>query len=280
MHPRRLHRPDGCGGEQLHAVERSAGQMETEVVHHVGGRHVDAACRRGSDRTKRKPAALIIDHGIGSCGIGRSLQFLNREANLMHSQWRQDTLAREILPRLAGNLFSNHASGHIAEILVLIGLADIAARLEELHCCQHLLCRPIAGHPDPVVTWQPAAVTQQVDNRDPLGGNRVVQAKLREVFSHRLMPVEPAFIRQHGQPCRGEGLGDRAEDKLSVHRHGQASCHVALTEPLEEDGCIVLHDGNRETGNLPLGHRLADQRVRDHPASLRFRSGSRAQDDR
>ena len=160
MHARSLQSSDPRSGQQLHAVKRAACQVEAQVVRHVGDRHVDPAGRHGANRPTRAPTTLVRKHRVRTRGIGRPLQFLDREPEVPHAKRREDAFAGEVLPGLAGDALGHHARGHVSKVLILIGLADVAARLQMPHRRQHLSGRQIARYPDPVVARQAALVTE------------------------------------------------------------------------------------------------------------------------
>ena len=179
---------------------------------------------------------------------------------MSHAERREDTDTGELFPGLAADPLGNHAGDHVAEVLVLEGLADVAAGFQVAHRRQHLLPCAVGGYPGPVMPRQSAVVGQQIDDSDPVGGDWIVQAEFRQVLAHRLEPIEPPLVSQHGKPRGREGLGDRAQEELRAGGDRQGRLHIALAECLHQDRFVMLHDRDGETGDPPLGHGSFDQR--------------------
>jgi len=108
---------------------------------------------------------------------------------------------------------------------------------------------------------QAGVVGQQVTHRNAVGRDRVVQPEFRKIVANRLGPVETPLVDQHREARGRERLGDRANCKLGLRCRSQPCFDVALTPGFEKDGLAVLHDGHRNTGHLPLRHRLCGEGV-------------------
>jgi hypothetical protein len=61
-----------------------------------------------------------------------------------------------------------------------------------------------------------------------------VQAEFRDVFAHRLVPIQAPLVHQERQARGGERLGDRADQELRVGRHLQAGFDIAQAIGLEQ----------------------------------------------
>ena len=142
----------------------------------------------------------------------------------------------------------------VAKIIVLPGGADIAAQFEMPHHTEHFGGRAIAGKMHPVMARQSRLMAQQVAHRDPLGRDRVAEAKPRHVVAHRFGPVEPPLLVQQRNGGRGEGFGDRAHHELRRGGYREIRLNVALTIGLRERDLTVLHHHNSCARHLPVGH--------------------------
>jgi hypothetical protein len=124
------------------------------------------------------------------------------------------------------------------------------------------------------MTRQSGMVAEQIDSSDALRRDRVVESKLRQIVAHRLGPIEAPLVDQHREAKRREGLGDRAEDELRIHRDGQGRLHVTQSISLDPISLAVSRDSQRETGDLPFLHSFADEGVEIIGESVRHGSAS------
>lgn len=108
---------------------------------------------------------------------------------------------------------------------------------------------------------QAAVVAQQIAHRNAVGSDCIVQAEFRNIVTHRLGPIEAAFVDQHRQTRRGERLRNGADRKLRVGRRRQSRFGVALAIRSQERCLAILHDGNCCRRYFPFRHRLIGQGV-------------------
>ena len=113
----------------------------------------------------------------------------------------------------------------------------------------------------PVVARQPRLMAQQVAHRDPLGRDRVAQAKLGHVVAHRFGPVEPPLMVQQRDGGCGERFGDRADHELRRWRNRQACFGIALTIRPRQGHLAILHHGERCARHLPVGHDIGGEMI-------------------
>ena len=104
-------------------------------------------------------------------------------------------------------------------------------------------------------------MAEQIAHRDAVGRDGVMQPEFRDVVPHRLLPIHPPLVHQKGQARGGERLRDRADLELRVGGHRQAGFDIAKAIGLEERHLAVLHDRNGEARDLPLVHRVCDERI-------------------
>ena len=104
-------------------------------------------------------------------------------------------------------------------------------------------------------------MAEQIDSRDPLGRECIVQAKFRQIVAHRLLPIEARLIDQHRKAESGEGLGDRAEDELRIRGDRQVRLYIAQSISFDPVCLVVARDRQRQTGDLPFVHSFADEGV-------------------
>jgi hypothetical protein len=149
----------------------------------------------------------------------------------------------------------------VAKIIVLPGRTDIAAQFEMPHHTEHFGGRAIAGKMHPVMARQSRLMAQQVAHRDPLGRDRVAEAKPRHVVAHRFGPVEPPLMVQQRNGGRGEGFGDRADHELRRRRHRQVRFDIALTISPRQRHLAILHHGERDTRHFPVGHHIGGEMI-------------------
>lgn len=129
------------------------------------------------------------------------------------------------------------------------------------HHTKHFGGRPITGEMHPVMARQPRLMAQQVAHRDPLGRDRVAQAKLGHVVAHRFGPVEPPLMVQQRDGGRGEGFGDRADHELRRRRHRQVRLRIALAISPRQRHLAILHDGEHCARHLPVGHDFGGEMI-------------------
>ena len=85
-------------------------------------------------------------------------------------------------------------------------------------------------------------------------GDWIGEGETGHDLAHRAVPIEAAFVDQHGEAGDGEGLGDRADGENSIGRHRHLVFDVAKAVASAIERLAVPDDADREAGNLPLGH--------------------------
>jgi len=77
--------------------------MESKTIYHVGDCCVQSARWYGADRVECRTLASVVIHPVGPRGIRRLFQVGRREAEIPHTQRREDAFACKILPGFAEN---------------------------------------------------------------------------------------------------------------------------------------------------------------------------------
>ena len=234
--------------------------MQPHPVREVRDRRVDRARRGGPDRQPHRRQPGILVHHVGPRRFICGFKLVQAEAD-RHAEPIGQPRADERLKALSAEAFDQQARDVVAEVAVLPGGADIAAQFEMPHHAEHFGGRAIADKMHPVMARQPRLMAQEIAHRDPLGRDRVAEAKLRHVVAHRFGPVEPPLMVQQRDRGRGEGFGDRADHELRRRRHRQVGFDIALTISPRQRQLAVLHHGKRRTRHLPVGHDVGGELI-------------------
>ena len=257
---RRMQFADQRCRQQTLAVELAFAQMQPHPVREVGDRGVDRAGRGSADRQAHGRQPCILVHHVRPRRFIGSFKIVQTEAD-GHAEPICQPSADERLKTLSAEAFDEQTRDVVAEVVVLPGSADIAAQFEMPHDTEHFGGRPIARKMHPVMARQPRLMAQQVAHRDPLGRDRVVQAKLGHVVAHRFGPVEPPLMVQQRDGGRGERFGDRADHELRRRRNRQVRLDIALTISPRQRHLAILHHGECNTRHLPIGHDIGDEMI-------------------
>ena len=247
----RGHVVDGARAEDARAFEFPAiGQhlREAQVIASRGNQAVAARKKRlrfAEVDEFRRLAAIDVGHGLGEPVLlfGRHLK-----SGIDHFQRLEDAFGEKTVQRLSGSDFDDTAE-HVSGVAVLPGgsrlelqrqLGERAAEIgkhpflrEDVGIFVHLLHR-VQGAEHAVC--QAGSVAQQVlhgdlpfrvDQRE----HRLAFAvgrfdadfhvfELGNVFRHRLLQAEPAFLDQHHRGDADDRLGHgiEAEDRIGAHR--------------------------------------------------------------
>ena len=162
---------------------------------------------------------------------------------------------------MSADPFDQKTNEVVAEVIVLICRAKIAVGFEMSHEAQQLGGCAIAREIHPVVPRQAGLMRQDVEDCEPFGRHRIVQAKLRKIVTDRFGPVEAPFMVQQRHSSRGEGLGDRRDHELRCGGDRQICFNVALTIGLCEHDLAVLHHRDRCARRLQFGHGIGGKTV-------------------
>ena len=159
------------------AVELPAGQLGQQPPGHVGGAGVDRA--GGRDRRQR-PLRHMHDDAVparvrGGVVVVRQ-HLVHGQVRAAHPKRLKQPAAREVLPRDAGEGLHHVPRDEVPEVAVLELLAQVLAQRQEPQGADDLGAGP-ARLPDPgqVVPGQPGPVRQQVNDRQAVGSDGIVQ---------------------------------------------------------------------------------------------------------
>ena len=160
------------------------------------------------------------------CGVATSLPVPERGdigERVGHAERREDALADEIVPTLAGDRGNQLAGRDVEQVVVGIGAAETGGGLDEAQALDDLVAAQVAGREEHQVSRaqaESAAVRQQVADGHLARDVGVVQLEAGHVLRHRVVPADLAFIHQHGERGGGErlGVGRDAEQRLRGDR--------------------------------------------------------------
>ena len=127
-----------------------------------------------------------------------------------HAERREDAVAHEIVPALAGDRRDELPGRDVEQVVVGVGAAETGGRLDEAQALDDFVAAEVAGRKEHQVAGaqaEPAAVRQQVADRHLAGDVRVVHLEGGHVLGDRVVPADLAFVHQHGERGAGERLG-------------------------------------------------------------------------
>jgi len=253
VNARRMQLADQRGRQQALAVDLAPAQMQSHPACQVRNRGVDRPAGQGPDRQADCRQARVLVHHVGPRRVRGSLEVLEREAD-RHAERIGQPRADEGLVTLSAQALDDEAGNVVAEVVVLPGRAQIAARVQVPHRAHELGRRAIARHMHPVVPRQSGLMAQQVAHRHPLARHRILQTELRQVLAHRLGPVDAPLALQQRHGRRGERLGDRADQELRRGGNRQVPFHITHPIRLCQHHLAVLHHRQRRPRHLPVVH--------------------------
>ena len=160
------------------------------------------------------------------------------------------------------------SGGQVHDVLIAEVGAHAPRRLEKAHAPQDFIAIVVGRVPHQVSALQATAMRQQIANGQLARDVRIVHLDIGEVRGGGIVPSHLALVDEHGDERRRKRLRRRAdrEERMLIDRLGVA--HRACAVTLHEHDRIVLDDGNREPGNLPVLHRLRDVLVEAGERSL------------
>ena len=101
----------------------------------------------------------------------------------------------------------------------------------------------------------------QVARSEMRGGVFVVDPKIRQVFAHRLVPIEFSLPHQGGERRDRELLRHRSDRHLRFRGHRQFFLHVAQAVAFREHHVVAHHHRDRDAGDLKCFQLLLDDCV-------------------
>lgn len=192
---RHMQRIDQRSRQQALTIKLALAEMQQHPVREAGDRGVDRSGSHGLERETRGRQPRVLTHHVRAGSVGRGFKIVQGEAN-RHTKPVGQSRAYERFIALPADPFDEEANDVVAEVVVLMGRADIEAGFEIPHDAQQFSGCVTGWEIHPVVTWQPGLMTQEVEYCDPLGRHRIVQAKLGKIVTYGLGPVEASFILQ------------------------------------------------------------------------------------
>src|SRR5215472_4486973 len=84
----------------------------------------------------------------------------------------------------------------------------------------------------------------------------VGKLKLREVTLDAVVPVDLAFVDQHGDRSGGKGLRAGTDGEKCVFVHGSRLAELADAVALSENHAVIFDYGHGQTGSIPIVHGL------------------------
>ena len=102
---------------------------------------------------------------------------------------------------------------------------------------------------------------EQVADGELAGDVRIVHREPRQVVDHGGVPAELALLNQDAEGGGGKRLRIRrdAEERFVVD--GSRIAQLADAVAFGEQYAAILHDGDREAGDLEIAHHAGDVRV-------------------
>src|SRR5262245_22148415 len=123
--------------------------MQPHPIRQVWNRGVDRSCSYGPDWETHGRQPRVLVHHIGAGGIARGFKIFEAETN-RHGKPVGQPRAYERFIALSAHSFNEEARDVVAEIVVLIGRANIEAEFEIPHGAEQFGVRAIAGDMPPV----------------------------------------------------------------------------------------------------------------------------------
>jgi len=120
---------------------------------------------------RSRRAAAVNTTGVPTSSIRREV---GPSGSHIHAQLIGQSSAGKFGPALTADAFGHHACDEITEIRVLVGGANIVARLQIAHCRQHLRGRQVVRHVYPVVARQAGMMAEQIAHRDAVACDGVM----------------------------------------------------------------------------------------------------------
>ncbi len=145
----------------------------------------------------------------------------------------------------------------VPEVAVLELLAQVPAQRQEPQAADDLGAGP-AGLSDPgqVVPGQPGPVRQQVNDRQAVARDGIVQPDAGHVIPQRPVPFQQSLINEGANGRRGERLGRGPDGEQRVLGDRQPRLPVPQPPPADQLNPPAPDGGNRAPGNLPRGKLL------------------------
>jgi hypothetical protein len=130
-----------------------AGEVFRLQVRTARGKFMRVRMEHADDRQPR-----VLVHHVGASGLRRCFKLLQREADF-HAKSVGQPRADERLIALSADALDEETGDVVAEVVVLVLGANIAAGLEMPHDAQQLAGRAITWEVHPVMAWQPGLMT-------------------------------------------------------------------------------------------------------------------------
>ena len=136
-----------------------------------------------------------------------------------------------------------------------------------------------ARRPEQIGARQPAAMREEVADRELARDPWIVQLELGDVLRDGVVELELALVDEHGERRGRHRLGRRSDRKARVLVGRLRRSLLQHAVALGEDDRIVLDDRDGERGDAPLGGGLCDVLVERGPVGFGLRGERRRRRD-
>ncbi len=178
------------------------------------------------------------------------------------------------MPGHAGQLLDEHTGDRIDHVLVVPGRAERRGGRHVPQPAHHLVDRVVEAAPVDVGPRQTRAMREQVTHGDLACHPWIVQRELRQVIDDAIVPAQLALVHQHGERRGGHRLGRGADGKARVLVDRVRLADLAKAVSLCEHQRVVLHEGDRQPGQVPVAHGTRDVRIERSQIRRAYRRGT------
>ena len=283
---RRLCRPHllALGFAEEHRAARglAAGELRREPLGHAGDVALDAA--GGSDDRNleaRDRTELALDDRVGRGEVRRVLKLVQCDRAGVHTERREHAGRHEVFPAHAGDRRDDFAGHHVHQVVVGELRSKAGRGLQEPERANDVMASEIGRRHEHEIAGaeaEPAAVGQEVADREFAGHVRVRHPKVRQVVDHLVVPVELARIDEDRDRGGRERLRVRADRELRIRIDHRGLAELAHAVALRKDELAILDDANGDAGHQEGSHRPVDETVdfgrAQGPARSRRRGGA------
>jgi hypothetical protein len=266
----RVHLAQRRGLQQAGAAVGAAAEVHAHPLRHVVRGRVD---RAGAADV----LVVAARHGDRLAGVAQvrprhvAVRLGRRRARAAppHAERLEDPARDRVVPRRARRGADDLAGGDVHQVVVAVLGAERLGGGEEAGVAQHLGARERRDDPQVVAARDAGAVREQVAHGERARHVRVAQPELGEVLRHAVVPPQLPLVDEHPQRGDGERLRRRGDREHRVLVDAARRAELPNAEAALVDHRVVAHDGDREAGHLPVGHRALDVRVEPGERVLR-----------
>jgi hypothetical protein len=275
-----VHIGEGRRTDDLAAAELAVIEVHRHPLRHILDARVDRA--RWTDRRDGAEGdllSLLVAFVIGLGEVVRLLRVEDRKVRARHPERVEDALSHVVLPALSRDVLGEVSGGQEHQVVVLPLRAERFVRLEVRKALDDLPARdPEVVVPEQIVAGQSRTVCDEVARRDHVRRRLIVHAEARKEGADGLVPVELALVDERAEDEGRESLRAGSDREERLRGDGKLPLHVAHAETLRVDDLAAFDHRDRESGHLPVGDGLLDERVEPGERVLRgggLRRGAR-----